>query len=89
MPPEGDAGDLATLQQTFRTSPNSYFVTNHDGEKIREARDALKLSQEKFAKKAQIARSTLARAEAGETITYDTFKKIADALDMDTHDLLK
>ncbi len=58
--------------------------------KVRKYRKEKGLSQDRLAKKADLAFHTIVKLEAGDTSnpTVDTVKKIADALEVTTDDLL-
>ena len=65
--------------------------TNQLGQKIRELRLKLGLSQDDFARKADVAYTTLTKIETGDTKKPSVFvvSKMAKALDVTIEDLIK
>lgn len=60
-----------------------------DGEKIKELRLALGLSQEEFAEKAECSRRSISNAEKGRNLSITTLKCIADAFGVSPKELFR
>lgn len=61
------------------------------GKKVRQLREKLDLSQEKFARLADVSNNTIINIEAGkqDNPTIETLKKIAKALNVSVEELIK
>lgn len=56
------------------------------GNEIKKRRESLGMSRDELSEKTGVARSTLQRIEGGGNTTYETTKKIIDALENAEHD---